>query len=208
MKNCTICHIFGVFCQKILLFLENKVNLLLKSGGVPVPVPVTMNTDLSIYRSVFIGLIEADSSSIIENNSPAHAKIILQELVNHAEMSVYILCSHFCSIVYGDADLQAALVAAIDRGVSVNIAVRDKEPQEYAFFAELKEKAGKSGRFYTGVHQTEDNHVYANDFCVVDGKRFRLERDQEKGTAFVCANNEEIVGRLEKWFNISVCSVA
>ncbi len=167
-----------------------------------------MDTSLSIYRSVFVRLIEADSESIIENNSPEHAKVILQELVRCAVKSVFILCTHFSKAVYGDADLQTAILDAIDRGVSVSIAVRDKNPQEAEFFRKLRKMESEKCRLFEGLLENESHPVFPSDFCIVDGKRFRLERDQDKGTAFVCANNTEVVERLEVWFNLSVGAAA
>lgn len=158
-----------------------------------------MSAELSIYRKMFVGLIESNDTSVIENNSPAHAKVILQELVRHAQMSVRILCTHFSRGVYGDPLLQEVIKDAISRGVDVRIAIRDEFPQTLDFYNQLQQIEGGPSSFFTLKRDGEE--AFANDFCVVDGKRFRLERDQQKGTAFVCANDAELSQRLEAWFD-------
>lgn len=153
---------------------------------------------------MFIGMIGSDSPAIIENNSPAHAKVILQELMECAKETVHILCTHFSKEVYGDKALQTSIKDAIGRGVSVKIAVRDEKPQASDFYRELGDNFPNKCSLYAGIQATNGKTVFASDFCVVDSKRYRLERDQTKGTAFVCANAPDVAGRLVAWFDASV----
>lgn len=163
-----------------------------------------MNLDLSIYRDLFVNLIDTNDPTVIQNNSPAHARIIIQELVRHAQESVHILCTHFSRTVYDDPAIQNAITDAINRGVAVHIAVRDNFPQAAEFFVRLQACRPENCEYLAGIQA--NSNALGNDFCVVDSRRYRLERDQQKGTAFVCANDPTISDRLVRWFRVSTAT--
>lgn len=151
-----------------------------------------MNAELREYRKLFQKMIDQDDPAIIGNNSRAHAKVILQELIRSACTEILIQCSHMAKDIYGDNETQKLIKAAIHRGINVTIAVRDACPESDSFCKELEKNCPSA------VHC--NTSVFPVDFCVVDGKRFRLEQDQEQGAAVASANSETIATQLREIF--------
>lgn len=157
-----------------------------------------MDPLLVIYREMFVKMINSDSTEIIDNSSRDHAKIIIQELVKHASCSIYMQCSNLAACVYEDKETIEIFKDAIDRGVKVTIAVRESDNKiDARDFYEFIEQKQKSNNNVTIMKQKS---VYKSDFCVTDSKRFRLEKDNEQATAYVCANCKEIASLLESVF--------
>lgn len=162
------------------------------------PLLHTMNAELREYRKLFQQMIQDDDTGIIDNNSRAHAKVILQELVRSAKTEILIQCSRLARDIYGDPETQSLLINALQNGIRVSIAIRDQIPDTEDFYATLE------NRFPGSVHR--HTSVLSLDFCVVDGKRFRLEKDKELGTAFVSANNTTISHKLQTIFNEEIAA--
>lgn len=159
---------------------------------------LTMNAELREYRKLFQQMIQENDSGIIDNSSRAHAKVILQELVRSAKHEILIQCSRLAKDIYGDLETQRLLMNALQNGIRVSIAIRDSIPETECFCTDL------DTRFPGTVHR--HTSVLPLDFCVVDGKRFRLEKDKTLGTAFVCANNVNISSKLQAIYNSEIAA--
>lgn len=149
----------------------------------------------SLYHQVINNLIKSDNPIVIKNEHLSDIeKLILTELIQSAKENIYIFCAHFSKETY--KDIQFAIEDAIRREVSVNIAIKDENPQAKDF----KEFLNKDGKFrlYTNINKPGLD----KDFYVIDNKRFVLGLKDNK--AYICFNDSEISERLIGWFNISV----
>ena len=155
-----------------------------------------MDIILQAYRERFVEMIRENDPEIVDNSSRLHARIIIQELIRHASETVFIQCTNFASDIYGDPETQGILRDALQRGVQVRIAVRNSVPHAEAFANELNDLAHDTVR--------SGENVFANDCCVVDRKRFRLERDKKERTAYVCAYNPPLAEKLAGYFESPV----
>lgn len=151
-----------------------------------------MKNALSRYRELFRSMIEQNDPTPISNESRLHAAIIIQELVRSAKESVYIQCSRLAPDVYGNPDTLKEIKNAINRGVKFKVAVRNQIPET----GELYKMLSFIDKSFISLGQ----QVYEKDFCIVDGKRFRLETDAVLGKAVVCAYDVELGHKLNKLF--------
>lgn len=147
-----------------------------------------MIDSLQTYREFFVRLLKEGSSDIIPNSSRLHAKVIIQELCRYAQERLLLLCSNLAEDVYGDTETQTVLKDAVKRVKDVRVYVKAETPECLQFAKELN--SIRPGTVFWGF-QTSGLH----DFCVSDNA-FRLERDEISGTAYVCANDEDIAKDL------------
>lgn len=150
-----------------------------------------MDKSLENYRELLCKMINEDNPGIIDNKSRQHAIIVIQEFIRSANEKIFIQCTHLSEDIYGNQTTQNLIRDAINRGVNVRILVRDKSPVCASFANEINAASRDTIIYPKACHQL--------DFCVIDGKRFRLEKDTNKGTAFVGTNNTEIAQSLESY---------
>lgn len=137
-------------------------------------------------------MINEDNPGVLDNYNRKHAIIVLQELFRAAKESIYIQCSHFSKDIYENSTTQDLLREAINNdAIKVKILVRDKLAACADFAKEINEKRPETIIFNKSCHTL--------DFCVVDKKRFRLEKDTDKGSAYVCTFNEKLSSLLESY---------
>lgn len=135
-------------------------------------------------------MLHEDNPAIINNSDREHAIIVLQEFFKAAKRSIHVQCSHFSKDIYETAETQEYLRKAVrENHIDVKIFVRDNTPQSRDFANELNSIKAGTVQYNKSCHKL--------DFCVVDGKRFRLEKDTSKRMAFVCTYNEELSSLLE-----------
>lgn len=151
-----------------------------------------MQNALLQYRKLFRSMIEQDDPTPISNESRQHAAIIIQELIRSATKTVYIQCSRLAPDVYGNPDTLEAIKGALDRGVQFKVAVRSEFPETTGLYELLSTKGNCDIQL--------EREVYGKDFCVVDGKRARIETDAVLGKAVACACDEELGSLLVSTF--------
>lgn len=135
-------------------------------------------------------MLQEDNPGIIDNCDRKHTIIVLQEFFNAARHSIHVQCSHFSKDIYENKETQTYLRNALkDENIDVKIFVRDTTPQSKVFADELNS-------IKAGTVQV-NKYCHKLDFCVIDGKRFRLEKDTEKSEAYVCTYNVELSSMLE-----------
>ncbi len=106
--------------------------------------------------------------------------MVLQEFIRSATKSVHIYCGQLNAEVYGK--LQDDFADAIRQGLDVRV-VCASEPLQSEELA--------------GILRKEDHlrvlgeNIDVPHFAVIDRKRYRLEIDQQKKEAFVCAYADE-----------------
>ena len=154
-----------------------------------------MKTDpLANYRESFRKMIEADNPEVISNISTEHAIVILQELIQSAQKSVYIVSHKLSSDVYKN-ELLEKIIENKGNTVQFCIATRSDFPESQECFETLEK--GNKIRYFK-VRKNFEEKLF--DYCVVDTKRFRLETDPEERKAIVCAYDTEMGQKLVDLF--------
>ncbi len=143
---------------------------------------------LAIYRDIFADMIRENNPAYINNNSASHARVILNELINNANETVFIQCSHFAPDVYNERIVKA-LNMAQERGCRVFIAIRDETATD-SLVRDLNSE----------ISVSEHVSSLANDYCVVDGARFRYELNAHRREAAACAYDLDTGGMLAEIF--------
>lgn len=144
---------------------------------------------LSPYRELFKKMLRENYEQEADNNSREHAKILIQELISVAQKEVVILCTHLSNDVYGNERTLNAIGEALNRGVQFHVYIRDFTPECQKCFNLLTNNGSK---IYLGYRKKPEQ----NDFCVVDGIRYRRELNQNQGSAKVCAFGKDIAQQL------------
>ena len=141
------------------------------------------------YRKTVRNLFDTGASDVIDNSSPRHASILIEEMVRHAQVSFYAFAGRMNPEVW-NANVMAALNDAVQRGVLVRLLVEEKC---FPFDEGTMPESVRST-----VRRFDPNHA-ASDFahCAVgDGRSFRLEMDDAEKTAMFSANNTTLAGRV------------
>ena len=86
-----------------------------------------IQNDMDPFRYMVRHFIAIDSPNLIENSSPAHARILLEEMFANAKTSAYVYCGCISSVVWGGKGLADAVRTAISRGVDVRFIVQHPE---------------------------------------------------------------------------------
>ena len=150
------------------------------------------NTEMLLleYRNTVRRLLETGSSAIIDNSSPRHASIIIEEMIRHAKVSFSAFAGRMNQEVW-NMNVMAALESAVRRGVLVQLLVeKNCEPVDSSAVPQL---VGPT------VRKCDEN-VLASigkvSHCAIgDGQSLRIEMDAEKKTAAFTANNPSLAGR-------------
>ena len=74
-----------------------------------------VHSDVDPFRYMVRRFIAIDSPNLIENSSPAHARILLEEMFANANTSAYVYCGRISNAVWGGKGLADAVRAAIAR---------------------------------------------------------------------------------------------
>ena len=76
------------------------------------------------FRYMVRRLIEINSPTLIENGSPAHAQILLEEMFAHAKQSAYVYCGKISKEVWGCEAVANAVRDAINRPNNSSSSIR------------------------------------------------------------------------------------
>lgn len=150
-----------------------------------------LNNSLA-YSIMVKEMVRNNSSETFPNANFSHASIILKEFIKNAKISVDIFCRSLSSSVYDDEELINIVRTAISRGVKVRVLIQKNVPESEKFKNILK-----TGSLFS---VTSEDKEKAN-FCVVDKKMYRYERDRESRTATACVNDPEIANVFSNWFS-------
>lgn len=141
--------------------------------------------DLDPFRYMVRRFIAIDSPNLIENSSPAHARILLEEMFANAKTSAYVYCGCISNKVWGEKALADAVRAAIARGVNVRFIVQHPEdiPSDSAVAAVLREHGEDM------IHSSQRFASLDSHFAVFDDKMYRFETSAAEKTAKACVND-------------------
>ena len=143
-----------------------------------------IQNDMDPFRYMVRRFIAIDSPNLIENSSPAHARILLEEMFANAKTSAYVYCGCISSVVWGGKGLADAVRTAISRGVDVRFIVQHPEniPSDSVVAAALREYG--ADRIHTSLKFAQ----VGSHFAVFDDKMYRFERNDGDKKAIACVN--------------------
>lgn len=132
--------------------------------------------ELAQYRRDVQTCIAECDGTIFPNNCPDKTFIVLQEFIRSAKEDVCIYCGHLNAAVY--EPLLDDFEKALARRVEVRVVCSPGEVEARV----LAEKLREGGHLRVLAEEVPVSH-----FAVIDGLRYRIETDQTKKEAFVCA---------------------
>lgn len=144
------------------------------------------------YRKRISFLLDRGIRGSVENASAAHATILTQEMIKHAQISFYAYAHKMSKEVWSD-EVISALQEANSRMVSIRILVDGQ--CEAIDQNRLPEMLKPMIRRISSKVRKLNNH-----FSVIDGKALRFETDPEKRTAEFTANDRKSAKLLEDKF--------
>ena len=150
--------------------------------------------DMEAFRLMVRRLILAGSPIRIDNGSPAHARVILEEMFKHAQRTAFVFCGCISMSVWGSETMAACIEDAIcNRGVDVHFIVQnpDKIPAASPTVAMLRRHPGTI--VTSPLFKDFESH-----FAVFDQKMYRIEKNDADKTANAYANNRENGVALEQ----------
>lgn len=146
--------------------------------------------ELELYRIMIARAIAENDEYIIPNKSTEKARILIDELIKSSKSTIHIKCTQFAAEVY-DYDVVESLRLAQARGCEVKIAIQNDAS-----------KIDEYRKVILALFDAKFNCGEASqqDFCVIDGKRYRLETDKATRTAKACACDVQTSQDLEAKF--------
>lgn len=156
---------------------------------------------LTEYRKAVQRLFNSESADLINNSSPRHASILIEEMILHAKSYFYAFAGRMNPDVW-NVRVMAALDAAVNRGVTVRLLVeRECEPINIGIMPLSLRYAVR--RCPEDLIKQEIAHC-----AVGDGRSLRIEMDAKTKTAVFSANNIKLAtdatGMLTRMFNNSI----
>ena len=124
---------------------------------------------MEFYRGFIRGMLEKGKPSVVFNDSPEYARVLISELLRHAERKVLIYCRRFGEDVWGDEEVLSALLGAIGRGVCIE-AVLQERPEKNNRALSILTTYGKRV-FIVDTVSVEEN------FLIIDDAAYRVETD-------------------------------
>lgn len=144
------------------------------------------------FRYMVRQFIEIGSPNLIRNSSPAHARILLEEMFANAKISAYVYCGCISDTVWGGEELAAPVREALERGVDVRFIVQhpEKIPGNSAVAAVLRSHGDDV------IHSSDHFATLNSHFAVFDEKMFRFEKNDDDKTAIACVNGPKFAKPL------------
>lgn len=154
------------------------------------------------FRFMVKLFIASNSPTVIGNSSPAHAKVLLEEMFNAARKTAFVYCGCISEKVWGGDAIANAVRGALEREVDVRFIVQhaDQIPPDSAIFKLMQQHGG----IVTSPRFAEIN----SHFAVFDGKMYRFEKNDEAKTADACMNDPEWCAKLEEVARAMVAAAA
>lgn len=138
---------------------------------------------LGEYRQAVRAMLESEKFGRIENSSPKHAAIIIEEMIAHAKDSFCAIAQRMDPAVWSPCVL-GALSEALKKGVAVSLLV--------VASGELAHLDGISPELRSHIRRAERAEGIGINLAVMDGKAVRLEYDVANDRATFCVNEAEL----------------
>lgn len=148
------------------------------------------------YRKTVRNLFDTGASDVIDNSSPRHAAILIEEMVRHAQVSFRAFAGRMNPAVW-NINVMNALNDAIARGVNVQLLVEDDcDPILNGSMPDIVRRAVRR----CAASQDFDPKNFSH--CATgDRQSFRMEMDQDAKTAAFSANNPGLASRVAAIFD-------
>ena len=148
------------------------------------------------YRKTVRNLFDTGASDVIDNSSPRHAAILIEEMVRHANVSFRAFAGRMNPTVW-NLNVMVALEEAIKRGVDVQLLVEhDCDPILNDTMPERVRRAVRRCQQSNGFNPADFAHCATGD-----QQSFRIEMDRNQKTAAFSANNPELAARVASIFD-------
>ena len=147
---------------------------------------------LDDYRQAVCAMLEANEFRRIENSSPKHAAIIIEEMIGHAKHSFCAVAQTLNPVVWSPRVI-AALSSAMSRGVVVSLLV--------VASGELAHLDSIPAELRSRVRRAERPDVIGINFAVMDNKAVRIEHDVANDRATFCVNEAELASLAQAKFD-------
>lgn len=148
------------------------------------------------YRKTVRNLFDTGASDVIDNSSPRHAAILIEEMVRHAQVSFRAFAGGMNPAVW-NINVMSALSDAIARGVNVQLlVVHDCEPIKNGSMPDIVRRAVRRCVASEGFNPDDFSH-----FATGDSRSFRMEMDPAAKTAAFSANSPELASRVAGIFD-------
>lgn len=158
----------------------------------------TTNTEAILleYRKTVRNLFDTGASDVIDNSSPRHAAILIEEMVRHAQVSFRAFAGRMNPAVW-NINVMKALSDAIERGVNVQLLVEhDCEPILNGTMPDIVRRAVRRCVASVDFNPADFSHCATGD-C----QSFRMEMDPVQKTAAFSANNPSLASRVAGIFD-------
>ena len=147
---------------------------------------------LDDYRQAVCAMLEANEFRRIENSSPKHAAIIIEEMIGHAKKSFCAIAQCMNPVVWSPSVI-AALYNAMKRGVAVSLLVVTPEA--------LTHLDGIDPELKSHIHRAAHPEDIGINFAVMDDKAVRIEHDVANDRATFCVNEAELASLAQAKFD-------
>lgn len=157
-----------------------------------------------VYKENVNHLMAINSQEIISNSMPQHAAILLECFFRNANKEVKIVSNNLQRDIYEAGDVLSSFLAAIRRGVSVQIIVRNEIEADNQFAQAtdfISQEFPEKVFMKCGANDTEAFKETKANFAVMDGKAFRLEVDPTKCQAYASMNLPVVAKNLQTLFD-------
>ena len=147
---------------------------------------------LDDYRQAVCAMLEANEFRRIENSSPKHAAIIIEEMIGHAKHSFCAVAQTLNPVVWS-AGVIAALSRAMAKGVTVSLLV--------VAAGDLAHLDSIPAELRSHIRRAERPDVININFAVMDDKAVRIEHDVANDRATFCVNEAELASLAQARFD-------
>ena len=178
------------------------------------------NEELINFRKNIEDIARNKTSSILSNDSPEQANVIIANIFRHAENRVRIFAKNLDGEISSNAMAGNYYFNALDEFLgkpnsTLDVLIEESPAKESFLFAKLKQKSSVSNqvrfKFASEEFKEEVRKLRPEDqpasqesellhFVVGDNSMFRIEYDLKSHKANFCFNNEEVSTQLNKLF--------
>lgn len=151
-----------------------------------------LNDQMAVYRSLVRRVIRERAPMCINNSSPEHATVLIDELIRSAVSTVDIYCKRMSADVWGAPSVVDAVRHAIDARVTFRIVAKEQ--------VERHETSVLLSKYSNAAFR-----IYAQDglplnVLIVDKEMFRVEPNDGVREGFAYAKCEEMAATANALF--------
>ena len=147
---------------------------------------------LDDYRQAVCAMLAANEFQRIENSSPKHAAIIIEEMIGHAQHSFYAVAQTLNPVVWSPRVI-TALSSAMSKGVTVSLLV--------VAAGDLAHLNTLPAELRSHIRRAASPDAIDFNFAVMDDKAVRIEHDVANDRATFCVNENELAHLAQNKFN-------